>query len=245
MCSSAPSAQSRTMPDARRVPAPSSAQAHIGMRWRVMVLRDLCRRPDACVRNSIPGPLRGGGLPRWTRAHHMRFVQRRVTKPMVVGADEGTHEPVRTLAPQASHEISLCEIQGKAKIDSASGGKSRSGAHVPQPSVDRVSLLSGQVRYIRQSVVQYRIVEPVNLYLPWNLELIPSTMRRHAKHHAVVEVGSPRRAGFFPDSTCRIGCSSDIDSSCGTFAWKRHHGAGDDDLLTIGLGEQRPRLVEA
>ena len=42
-----------------------------------------------------------------------------------------------------------------------------------------------------------------------------------------------------------IGCRSDIDSSCGTFAWKRHHVAGDDDLLTIGLGEQRPRLVEA
>ena len=41
------------------------------------------------------------------------------------------------------------------------------------------------------------------------------------------------------------GCRSDIDSSCGTFAWKRHHVAGDDDLLTIGLGEQRPRLVEA
>ena len=42
-----------------------------------------------------------------------------------------------------------------------------------------------------------------------------------------------------------IGCRSHIDSSCGTFAWKCHHVAGDDDLLTIGLGEQRPRLVEA
>ena len=42
-----------------------------------------------------------------------------------------------------------------------------------------------------------------------------------------------------------FGCRSHIDSSCGTFAWKRHHVAGDDDLLTIGLGEQRPRLVEA
>ena len=41
------------------------------------------------------------------------------------------------------------------------------------------------------------------------------------------------------------GCRSHIDSSCGTFAWKCHHVAGDDDLLTIGLGEQRPRLVEA
>ena len=43
----------------------------------------------------------------------------------------------------------------------------------------------------------------------------------------------------------RFGCRSHIDSSCGTFAWKCHHVAGDDDLLTIGLGEQRPRLVEA
>ena len=43
----------------------------------------------------------------------------------------------------------------------------------------------------------------------------------------------------------RYGCSSDIDSSCGTFAGKRHHVVGDDDLLTIGLGEHRPRLVEA
>ena len=42
-----------------------------------------------------------------------------------------------------------------------------------------------------------------------------------------------------------FGCRSHIDSSCGTFAWKCHHVAGDDDLLTIGLGEQRPRLVEA
>ena len=46
-------------------------------------------------------------------------------------------------------------------------------------------------------------------------------------------------------SGCPFGCSSDIDSSCGTFAGKRHHVVGDDDLLTIGLGEQRPRLVEA
>ena len=42
-----------------------------------------------------------------------------------------------------------------------------------------------------------------------------------------------------------IGCSSDIDSSCGTFAGKRHHVVGDDDVLRIGLGEQCPRLVEA
>ena len=41
------------------------------------------------------------------------------------------------------------------------------------------------------------------------------------------------------------GCSSDIDSSCGTFAGKRHHVVGDDDVLRIGLGEQCPRLVEA
>ena len=48
-----------------------------------------------------------------------------------------------------------------------------------------------------------------------------------------------------PPDDVGYGCRSDIDSSCGTFAWKRHHVAGDDDLLTIGLGEQRPRLVEA
>ena len=42
-----------------------------------------------------------------------------------------------------------------------------------------------------------------------------------------------------------VGCSSDIDSSCGTFAGKRHHVVGDDDVLRIGLGEQCPRLVEA
>ena len=47
------------------------------------------------------------------------------------------------------------------------------------------------------------------------------------------------------DTVNESGCRSDIDSSCGTFAWKRHHVAGDDDLLTIGLGERRPRLVEA
>ena len=58
---------------------------------------------------------------------------------------------------------------------------------------------------------------------------------------------------YGPESTVAIevkssdsnGCRSHIDSSCGTFAWKCHHVAGDDDLLTIGLGEQRPRLVEA
>ena len=131
MCSCALSSQSRRIPDAQRLPAPSSAKPHICMRWREsMVLRELCRRPDACVWNSIPGPL-------------------------------------------------------------------RAGAHIPQPSVDCVSLLSGQVRDIRQSVVQYRIVELVNRYLPWNLELIPSTMSRHSKHHAIVEFGSPWRAGFF------------------------------------------------
>ena len=56
-----------------------------------------------------------------------------------------------------------------------------------------------------------------------------------------------RRGYMFPARQLdeRNGCRSDIDSSCGTFAWKRHHVAGDDDLLTIGLGEQRPRLVEA
>ena len=42
-----------------------------------------------------------------------------------------------------------------------------------------------------------------------------------------------------------FGCSSDIDWSCGTFTGKRHHVIGDDDLLTIGLGEQRPRSVES
>ena len=42
-----------------------------------------------------------------------------------------------------------------------------------------------------------------------------------------------------------IGCNSDIDSSRGTVARKRHHVVGDHDHLTIGIGEQFPRLVEA
>ena len=48
-----------------------------------------------------------------------------------------------------------------------------------------------------------------------------------------------------PSGRQSIGCSSDIDWSCGTFTGKRHHVIGDDDLLTIGLGEQRPRSVES
>ena len=41
------------------------------------------------------------------------------------------------------------------------------------------------------------------------------------------------------------GCNSDIDTSRGPVARKRHHVVRGRDDLTIGIGEQRPRLVEA
>ena len=41
------------------------------------------------------------------------------------------------------------------------------------------------------------------------------------------------------------GCSSHTDSSRGTFSRKRHHVVRDRNVLTIGIGQQRPRLVEA
>ena len=42
-----------------------------------------------------------------------------------------------------------------------------------------------------------------------------------------------------------VGCNSDIDTSRGPVARKRHHVVRGRDDLTIGIGEQRPRLVEA
>ena len=42
-----------------------------------------------------------------------------------------------------------------------------------------------------------------------------------------------------------LGCSSHTDSSRGTFSRKRHHVVRDRNVLTIGIGQRRPRLVEA
>ena len=42
-----------------------------------------------------------------------------------------------------------------------------------------------------------------------------------------------------------IGCSSHTDSSRGTLTRKRHHVVRDPDVLTISIGQQGPRLVEA
>ena len=41
------------------------------------------------------------------------------------------------------------------------------------------------------------------------------------------------------------GCSSHTDSSRGTLTRKRHHVVRDPDVLTISIGQQGPRLVEA
>ena len=42
-----------------------------------------------------------------------------------------------------------------------------------------------------------------------------------------------------------VACSSHGDSSRGTFSMKRHHVVRDRNVLTIGIGQRRPRLVEA
>ena len=52
-------------------------------------------------------------------------------------------------------------------------------------------------------------------------------------------------ASFIPASGERKGCSSHTDSSRGTFSRKRHHVVRDRNVLTIGIGQRRPRLVEA
>ena len=49
-------------------------------------------------------------------------------------------------------------------------------------------------------------------------------------------------SGFAPNP---FGCNSDIDSSRGTCLRKRHYVVRNHDFVTIGLGEQCPRLVEA
>ena len=41
------------------------------------------------------------------------------------------------------------------------------------------------------------------------------------------------------------GCSSHTDSSRGTLPRKRHHVVRDPDVLTISIGQQGPRLVDA
>ena len=42
-----------------------------------------------------------------------------------------------------------------------------------------------------------------------------------------------------------FGCSSDIDSSRGKCWRERHYVVRNDDLVAIGLGEQRPRAFES
>ena len=52
------------------------------------------------------------------------------------------------------------------------------------------------------------------------------------------------RGDFEPAKMC-FGCRSHIDSSRGAITRKRHDVIGDGHILTIGLGEQRPRVVES
>ena len=52
-------------------------------------------------------------------------------------------------------------------------------------------------------------------------------------------------AGVLKGLTMVNGCSSHTDSSRGTFSRKRHHVVRDRNVLTIGIGQRRPRLVEA